>query len=242
MPQLVLLVLLVVAVLLLLRTFGGDPTDTGSTDALEEGELDDPLLAVKRAHVRLSPDGTEATLTGLTAGGRYAVDARASCPRGCAHPTPRCRCGFYAMRSDVESRRLPREAAWARRSEPLSVRLDVELSGVVLEYELGYRAERQRVVEVGIPDRCVPCTQAGEDRQAAGLIARPRQLASPFSGQGNPYPGDPSLRSWLELRSACLDHWVSEPGLPALSLGDLAALLDTEVRWEASGTAGPVGR
>ena len=209
---------------------------------LEDAALDEPILAVKRAHVRLSPDGTEATLTGLTAGSRYAVDAVATCPRGCATPSPTCRCGFYAMRSDVESRQLPQEASWARRADPLSVRLDVELSGVVLEYELGYRAERQRVLEVGIPDRCVACAAAGVDRQAAGLIARTRQIASPFSGAGNPYLGDPTLRDWFELRPACLDHWEAAPGQPALALGDLAELLDTVVRWEASGTAGPVSR
>jgi hypothetical protein len=240
-PAVVLLLVLVLLTVALLRLTSAEPALAGS-DGLEEASLDEPLHAVKRAHVRLSPDGSEATLTGLTAGSRYAVDARASCPRGCPVPDPSCRCGFYAMRGDLESRQLPHEAAWARRAEPLSVRLDVELSGVVLEYELGYRAERQRVLEVGIPDRCVACDAQGLDSQAAGLIARPRQIAHPFSGAGNPYLGDPSLRGWLELRSVCLDHWRGEPGFPALSLDDLADLLGTRVRWEASGTAGPVGR
>jgi hypothetical protein len=239
-PFLVFFILLAVVVVFL-WVASSDERDLPSGE-LEDAALDEPIVAVKRAHVRLSPDGREATLTGMTAGSRYAVDARATCPRGCTTPTPTCRCGFYAMRSDVESRRLPSEATWARRAEPLSVRLDVELSGVVLEYELGYRAERQRVIEVGIPDRCVPCAEAGVDRQAAGLIARPRRIASPFGGSGNPYVGDPSLREWLELRSACLDHWESAPGQPALALGDLAELLGTVVRWEASGTAGPVSR
>ncbi len=241
MPAVVLLVLLIVVLVLLLRAVGSvDPSIPA--EGIAEGSADEPILAVKRAHVRLSPEGDEATLTGLTAGSRYAVDATAHCPRGCPEPRPTCRCGFYAMRSDVESRNLPHEASWARRSEPLSVRLDVELSGVVLEYDLGYRAQRQRVIEVGIPDRCVPCAEQGVDRQAAGLIARPRRVGSHLSGQGNPYLGDPSLRSWSELRSACIDHWVSEPGWPALSLSELADLLDTVVAWEASGTAGPVGR
>lgn len=241
MPALVLVLVLILVIVLLVRISGTEP-DEVAVDRLEEGSLDEPIAAVKRAHVRLSPDGTEATLTGLTAGSRYAVDARATCPRGCPVPDPSCRCGFYAMRSDLEARQLPHEAAWARRAEPLSVRLDVELSGVVLEYDLGYRAERQRVREVGIPDRCVACAAQGVDQQAAGLIARPRQIAHPFSGAGNPYLGDPSLREWLELRSACLDHWQARPGEPALSLDDLADLLGTRVRWEASGTAGSVGR
>jgi len=236
----VLLVLLIVVLVLLLRAVGSVDPDI-PREGFTEGEEDEPILAVKRAHVRLSPDGTEATLTGLTAGSRYAVDARAHCPRGCPEPRPTCRCGFYAMRSDVESRNLPNEATWARRADPLSVRLDVELSGVVLEYDLGYRAERQRVVEVSIPDRCVPCADQGVDRQASGLIARPRRIGSHFGG-GNPYVGDPSVRTWSELRSACLDHWESEPGWPALALGDLAELLGTTVTWEASGTAGSVGR
>lgn len=241
MPAFLVFFILLTAVVVFLWAASSDERDLPEGE-LEDAALDEPIFAVKRAHVRLSPDGREATLTGLTAGSRYAIDARATCPRGCATPTPTCRCGFYAMRSDVESRQLPSEASWARRADPLSVRLDVELSGVVLEYELGYRAERQRVVEVGIPDRCVPCAAAGVDRQAAGLIARPRHIASPFGGAGNPYVGDPTLRDWLELRSACLDHWESAPGQPALALGDLAGLLDTVVRWEASGTAGTVGR
>lgn len=241
MPALVLLLVLLALAVLLLRLTGSDE-ETVALDHLDEGALDEPIMAVKRAHVRLSPDGSEATLTGLTAGSRYAVDARASCPRGCPVPDPSCRCGFYAMRGDLEARQLPHEAVWARRAEPLSVRLDVELSGVVLEYDLGYRAERQRVREVGVPDRCVPCAAQGLDQQAAGLIARPRQIAHPFSGAGNPYLGDPSLRDWLELRSACLDHWHASDEGPALSLDDLEDLLGTRVRWEASGTAGPVGR
>jgi len=237
----VLLVLMVVVLVLLLRAVGSVDPDIPS-EGISEGTSDEPILAVKRAHIRLSPDGDEATLTGLTAGSRYAADATASCPRGCPEPRPTCRCGFYAMRSDVEARNLAHEATWARRAEPLSVRLDVELSGVVLEYDLGYRAQRQRVIEVGIPDRCVPCAEQGIDRQAAGMIARPRQVGSHLAGTGNPYLGDPSLRTWSELRSACLDHWVSEPGWPAVSLGQLTDLLDTTVTWEASGTAGPVGR
>ncbi|MEX2550323.1 MAG: hypothetical protein WD638_08845 [Nitriliruptoraceae bacterium] len=239
MPLIVTVLLLTVLLVVLLRTIGDG--DEVAADRIGDEDRDEPIHAVKRAHVRLAPDGTSATLTGLSAGGRYAIDARASCPRGCSVPTPACRCGFYAMHGDLESRDLSANVPWAQRAEPLSVRLDVELSGVVLEYELGYRAERQRVLEVGIPDRCVPCAAEGIDQQAAGLIARERRVSSPF-GSGNPFPGDPELRGWLELRSACLDHWRAAPGLPALSLPELAELLGTRVTWEASGTAGSVGR
>ncbi len=239
MPLIVTVLLLTVLLVVLLRTVGD--ADEARPGAIDDEVRDEPIHAVKRAHVRLAPDGTSATLTGLSAGGRYAVDARAWCPRGCTVPTPSCRCGFYAMHGDVESRDLSANVPWAQRAEPLSVRLDVALSGVVLEYELGYRAERQRVLEVGIPDRCVPCAAEGVDQQAAGLIAGERRVAGPFGG-GNPYPGDPATRDWLELRSACLDHWHAAPGLPALSLPDLAELLGTRVTWEASGTAGSVGR
>ncbi|MFO7777078.1 MAG: hypothetical protein R6V28_01870 [Nitriliruptoraceae bacterium] len=241
MPPILVFLLLLGVIFVLLWVASGEERTLPDSE-LEDAALDEPIRAVKRAHVRLSPDGTEATLTGLTAGSRYEVNAQATCPRGCPTPSPTCRCGFYAMRSDVESRQLSQESSWARRADPLSVRLDVELSGVVLEYELGYRAERQRVLEVGVPDRCVACAAGGVDRQASGLIARPRQIASPFSGAGNPYLGDPSLRDWLELRPACLDHWEEAPGQPALTLGDLADRLGTVVRWEASGAAGPVSR
>lgn len=238
MPLIVTVLLLTVLLVVLLRTVGdAQATRAG---AIDEEVRDEPIHAVKRAHVRLAPDGASATLTGLSAGGRYAIDARAWCPRGCTVPTESCRCGFYAMHGDPESRELSTSVPWARRAEPLSVRLDVELSGVVLEYELGYRAERQRVLEVGIPDRCVPCAAQGVDQQAAGLIARERRTSTPFGGA--PYPGEAAIADWLELRAACLDHWREAPGLPALSLPDLAELLGTRVTWEASGTAGSVGR
>jgi hypothetical protein len=56
-------------------------------------------------------------------------------------------CGWYAVPSDVD--------AW---HEPNTVDLLVELSGRVIEHEKGYRAEHQRVIEIGLPG-CWLCGQ-----------------------------------------------------------------------------------
>jgi hypothetical protein len=75
-----------------------------------------------------------------------------------AHDAPdaRCRCGFYAVRNpdDLES------------SNPLSVRLDVELSGRVIVHEHGYRAQHQRVLRAH-PPRCFYC---GDDSETFWLV------------------------------------------------------------------------
>lgn len=77
-------------------------------------------------------------------------------------PDPACRCGFYGVpyhALDV----LDRFRSYGQR-----VRLQVEFSGRVIEHERGYRAERQRILQVDRPT-CGAC-----GRKPATHVARTR--------------------------------------------------------------------
>ena len=192
--------------------------------------VDEPIAAVKRARVRLAPDGHAATLTGLTFGGRYDAEARARCPRRCDVPDPGCDCGFYAVRPDVEGRLLgppDHRATW----DP-SVRLDVELTGEVLEYELGYRAEEQRVLRVGVPHNCVPCARFERVREAVALAPVPSVLQDPYRSM----PALPEgSGEWPLIEPVCEDHRDLRAGRPSIGLVELAGHLGTEVGWDPVG-------
>lgn len=71
----------------------------------------------------------------------YGSDADAQCFQGSPHqpPAPDCSCGFYAFRDETRARALAARG-WKQ------VTMEVELSGRVLAYEHGYRAQHQRVV------------------------------------------------------------------------------------------------
>lgn len=61
-------------------------------------------------------------------------------------PDPDCSCGFYAVPADG---RPYHQSLWET-----SVELQVELRGRIIEHELGYRAQRQIVLEVRVPRMC----------------------------------------------------------------------------------------
>jgi hypothetical protein len=188
--------------------------------------VDEPIVAVKRARIRLASDGSSATLSGYTGGGSYAVEAVATCPRGCDVPEPGCGCGFHAVRPTAEARTLggpDRRPTW----DP-SVRLEVELTGTVLEYELGYRAEEQRVLRVGVPSGCLPCARHGRSQRAAALAPVPSVLQPPL-GIGPARPG--GARTWSVMEPVCDRHRSARPHLD-LALVRLAGQLGTEVGWD----------
>jgi hypothetical protein len=202
---------------------------------IAEAHLDEPLRAVKRARLRISPDGRSATLSGLTLGGRYAAEDDARCPRGCTIPADGCDCGFYALRPD-------REAEVFGASEHLlratSVRLDVELSGAVLEYDRGYRAQHQRVLRVEVPRICASCARFHDRQEAVTLIAVPASFL-PFGGPAIARAPSAHREFWPVLEPACQLHRRTRSEVPGIGLADLAGLLGTEVVWapqEASET------
>ncbi len=80
-------------------------------------------------------------------------------------PVLRCTCGFYAMKS--------RERVLEEHDELTSglcvVLLEVELFGKVIVCEHGYRAERQRILQLSIPRGCFFCGGQRGDVAAEGM-------------------------------------------------------------------------
>jgi hypothetical protein len=196
--------------------------------------VDEPIRAVKRARLRASPDGRSATLSGLTLGGRYAVEDDARCPRECSLPTGGCDCGFYAIRPEVEEQIFGSSERLLRAT---TVRLDVELSGTVLEYELGYRAQHQRVLRVTVPRICASCARFHDLQQAVALLPIPVGLWQP-SVSVLSRSSHEGRESWPTLEPVCDLHRRARADVPATGLADLAGLLGTEVTWEPSELTG----
>jgi hypothetical protein len=145
----------------------GEGTGEGAKPQLEVVRDTMPILAHRYAQIVSTPDGfmfKSVTDYGTT----FGIDAEAACrvhatTRGMAWsyglgpmpewmkphrpPGAHCQCGFYAVPAD----KLP-EYRYS------GVPLLVELSGRVIEHEFGYRAEHQRIVEVGRP-MCPGCGQ-----------------------------------------------------------------------------------
>jgi hypothetical protein len=122
--------------------------------AIEEEDM--PILAHRAAHLELVPrQGLK--LKALNQPTYLEVDMDAVCNKHCGHQAPdwNCACGFYAVPSDIPS--------W---HQSLSVDLLVELSGIVIEYTQGYRAQHQHICEVILP-RCDICGR----ESTQGLVA-----------------------------------------------------------------------
>jgi hypothetical protein len=228
-PSLLLFILLMVMPALLhrLALSGERRVKARRWESLAEVPEEEPRGGWKTAQVLLAADGSRATLWGVTVGGAYEVDDVAVCrSRGCAPPGLDCDCGFYAFRSRAEALDLLRQtlACNGLRDKAL---LSVEVEGSVLQYERGYRAERQRVLGVQLERLCGTCREHGIGRVATRLAAswsyRLPTFAR-FTGAGS------SVASGLlPVRPVCDDHVPAHGRV--LGLGDLAGLLGTEVSW-----------
>lgn len=129
--------------------------------ALDEERSDEPRRGYKAAQVRVHADRHEAQLCGITLGGCYGVDDEASCAHaGCEPPDLDCTCGFYAYKDRVAATGLLRRSA-TRGGGPARALLTVDLWGRVLQYERGYRAQRQHVLGVQFARTCSVC-KAGD--------------------------------------------------------------------------------
>lgn len=191
--------------------------------------VDEPIVAVKWARLRAHPRGGAVTLAGLTVGGRYEVEGVATCIRGCQAPAEGCDCGFYAVRPGSEDQVFEPDGGMRRR--PTSVRLEVELSGDVLEFEHGYRAARQRVLRVIVPRRCALCARFDDERDAVALlptVAFANDRDVPLDTTVHLGDRDP----WPVLEPACGLHRPADAGMAPIGLVELAGLLGTDVTWE----------
>lgn len=195
--------------------------------SLAEESDGDARRGYKTAQIVLSPDGSTATLSGVTLGGSYKAEDRARCTtRGCEAPGLDCECGFYAFKHRAEAVDLLRAtiACNGLRDKAL---LTVDLDGSVLEYERGYRSERQRVLGVQLERDCSRCREHGVGRRATCLAAAREFRVTPFVRYLAPIAG--STGGMLPLRAVCTHH-VPERAV-VLGLPELAGLLGTEVTW-----------
>lgn len=172
--------------------------------------------------------GDTAWLAGV-ASLRYGVDTLAQCRRGsCRPPGLDCRCGFYAFRDRDRAIDLLGRLD-SRHPARTYVLLTVDLDGAVLEYEAGFRAQRQRVLRIEIPNACMRCLRTGAVVQAATFMAHPQ-----FRGEQLLYERTLVARISLPVGSApvrplCAAHVPPHADGQRLDLGDLRRLLATEV-------------
>lgn len=170
----------------------------------------------------------------------HVVDGTAVClqPGRSEHRPPvvdGCSCGFYAM---FESSSGLEQIITELSASVAVVVLDVELGGRVLqgydpkspaEAPLGWRAERQRILRVSIPDKCrfpgrtvrsgcwLPATAVSTTDDVAALVM---EHAGMWFGFGTTCGRAPYF-------PVCDRHLGDQP----LSTADLANLWGTEVDW-----------
>jgi hypothetical protein len=131
----------------------------------------------------VDPRAGDGSFLGLTVGGLYRSDDGATCevlegrlppPRRWGrrvvpppHGVPElgCSCGFYAFKEERAAVKLLSERPPVSRLFGAAL-LDVDLAGTVIEFERGFRANRQRVLGVQVPRWCVPCAADGDAQRA----------------------------------------------------------------------------
>lgn len=187
----------------------------------------DALRGYKVAQLIVGSDDT-AWLAGVTSL-RYGIDTLAHCRRrACQPPGLDCRCGFYAFRERQQALDLLGQLG-ARHPARSYVVLTVDLDGTVLEYESGFRAQRQRVLRIEIPDACMRCVRTGVVEPAATFMAHPQ-----FRGEQLLYERTLMARMALPVGSApvrplCDAHVPARADAHRMDLAALRRLLVTEV-------------
>jgi hypothetical protein len=187
----------------------------------------DALRGYKIAQLIVGTEDT-AWLAGVTSL-RYGIDTLARCRRRvCEPPGLDCRCGFYAFRDRAAALDLLGQLD-ARHPARSYVLLTVDLDGTVLEYEAGFRAQRQRVLRIEIPDACMRCLHAGVVEPAATFMAHPQ-----FRGEQLLYERTLLARMALPVGSApvrplCEAHVPGHAEDQRMDLTALRRLLATEV-------------
>lgn len=162
------------------------------TPDLERVQSDMPILAHRQARLHLgAPHGRP--FGSMFHQVRFGADSEAECLNlagmleGNEHqaPHPGCSCGFYALPSDVDR----------FYSASVAVTLLVELSGVVVEHERGFRAQHQRVVECQV----VPCEHCGERAELLVVVGSGQHVTNVRCANHAPFAGGVTLVNATEL-------------------------------------------
>lgn len=205
--------------------------------SMEEEFSIEPEVAYKTAQVLVAHSGFHAMLSGVTEGSAYEADATARCRRAdCEPPGLDCVCGFYAFKSRREAEQMLGRRIGYYGTRPTAF-VVVEVDGEVLEYERGFRAERQRVVGVEILDGCDLCERFGVHRDATTLAASQTFVPRRFSGLGKPTVEIPE--GYLPVRPVCHDHIPDDDSALTLDPAMLGFLLDAKVTWRSPPATSP---
>lgn len=237
-----------------LRAFvwgGGLPGRVGALP-VDDVAAEDAPRGWKCAQLLAAPDGSEVRLSGVAIGGVYAAEDAAVCAFNRDHDVPSlaCECGFYAFGDRQQAVDLLACAVGVGGNVIVRSLLEVDLAGTVIECERGFRAERQRVLRVGLLPWCADCAARGELVLASVVGGLPRPpvvstMARSYARQAAARSVHPSVRlrlTWTVLRPLC-DHCVAELGDRALRLDlvEVANRVATEVSWLDPGLV-PGGR
>lgn len=189
------------------------------------GVTDQSFRGYKVAQFVMGP--TDAYLMGVL-DVRYGVDDRAVCLRPrCSPPGLDCLCGFYAYKHRTAAVGLLHELSRIS-PQDMYVLLSTDVDGDVLEYEHGYRAERQRVVRIELPDRCWECWGQPRGNSTVAYLSHPRFRTEHLGGTQDVQAHSALPRGAAPLRALCRDHAPSR-GAQTFTASDLRARIGTEV-------------
>lgn len=185
----------------------------------------EPFRGYKVAQLMVAEPGS-AWLTGVT-NRPCGIDGVAACERRtCEPPGLDCDCGFYAFRNRLQALELLAELTRRHRTRSYVV-LTVDLDGVVLEYERGFRAARQRVHRVEVPAGCLACLREGGRWAQGALVTHPSFRSEQVVLEGAAARGVLPFGS-APVRGACVHHQPGPSGR-TVSVMELRAALTTEV-------------
>ena len=207
-------------------------TFRGPDGDLPERRTQETVTAWKRARLVVTWDGN-LRFCGVMAQQEYGVEAEAVHLQSAGgfyavnhdHPSPDptfrwCHvCGFYGMNKDAYLETLSREYGDS------TLDLEVELSGTIIAYELGYRAQRQRVLAVWVDRECRLCRLGQNVRQALAAAAVTAESFEP-----SPTRAAEGLRV-LDGHGVIPSCSQCTP-LGLVSLSEASGRLGTEVRWK----------
>lgn len=187
----------------------------------------EPVIAWKHAYIEVDDSGVYFRGIGVSA--RYGVESVAECAlnghleaaeMGMEHgpaPSRYCRCGFYAVKNNLD----PFDPVNEGRYIPVGqVLLQVELYGRIIVHTQGYRAEKQRVLAVYSPRG-----------HALGRCRAEKSRMDPMWNHTG-YPSgqcDGPAVCWADDKPMCADHAMAHELRRCAGIGPISLQLATDV-------------